>query len=74
MFAPAQQLDPLRIVQGMRNRYDCPDLVTLDRHLDALRRRIGAVGGWPADVTCYRTDIDRLLDRRAWLTLSVTPE
>ena len=36
MFAPAQQLDPLRMVQGTRNhRYDCPDLATLDHHIGA---------------------------------------
>jgi hypothetical protein len=71
MFAPARQLDPLRLVHGMRNRYDCPDLAALDGHLDGLRHRIAAVGGWSADVTCHRADIDRLLDRRAWLTLPV---
>ena len=45
MFAPAQQLDPLRMVQGTRNhRYDCPDLATLDRHITRLRHRISTVG------------------------------
>ena len=41
MFAPARLLDPLRVVDGTRNgRYDCPDVVALDRHLSRLRRRI----------------------------------
>ena len=71
MFAPAQHLDPLRVVHGTRNdSYDCPDLATLDQHIDSLRRRIGRLGHVTAADTC-RADIDRLLDRRAWLTLPV---
>ena len=61
MFAPAQHLDPLRTVQGTRkDRYDCPDLATLDRHLDRLRQRIVGLGRVPAADTC-RADVDRLL-------------
>ena len=73
MFAPARQLDPLRSVDGTRNdRYDCPDLATLDRHIVRLRRRITSVGTRSPDVPkVCRADIDRLLDRRAWLTLPV---
>jgi hypothetical protein len=73
MFAPARQLDPLRIVHGTRNgRYDCPDLATLDRHIVGLRRRIAAIGTRAPDAAeVARADIDRLLDRRAWLTLPV---
>ena len=76
MFAPAQQLDPLRIVQGTTNdRYDCPDLTTLDRHITHLRRRVLKDGGQvPSVAAVCRADIDRLLDRRAWLTLPVAPE
>ena len=76
MFAPAKQLDPLRMVQGTRNdRYDCPDLATLDRHITHLRRRMAEDGGQvPAVAAVCRADIDRLLDRRAWLTLPVAPE
>jgi hypothetical protein len=76
MFAPAQQLDPLRIVQGTTNdRYDCPDLATLDRHITHLRRRIARDGGRVTGIAeVCRADIDRLLDRRAWLTLPVAPE
>jgi hypothetical protein len=66
MFAPAQQLDPLRMVQGTRNhRYDCPDLATLDRHITRLQHRIGTVGTRsPHIAAACRADIDRLLDRR----------
>ena len=73
MFAPARHLDPLRSVHGTRNdRYDCPDLATLDRHIVRLRRRIAAVGTRLPDVAeVCRADVDRLLDRRAWLTLPV---
>jgi len=73
MFAPARLLDPMRVVDGTRNgRYDCPDVVALDRHLDRLRRRIADLTGRNPDAAddC-RADIDRLLDRRSWLTLPV---
>ena len=74
MFAPARQLDPLRSVHGTRNdRYDCPDLAALDRHIVRLRRRLVSVGRRSPDAAAVcRADIDRLLDRRAWLTLPVT--
>ena len=71
MFAPVTLLDPLRLVHGIgSDRYDCPDLATLDRHINHLRRRIARLGGQAPDVveTC-RADIDRLLDHRSWLTL-----
>jgi hypothetical protein len=72
MFAPAQQLDPLRVVQGTANdRYDCPDLATLDRHITYLRRRVVNNGPGPGVAAVWCADIDRLLDRRAWLTLPV---
>jgi hypothetical protein len=45
MFTPVQLLDPLRIVHGARSdRYDCPDVAALDRHIDHLRRRIASTG------------------------------
>ena len=71
MFAPVQSLDPLRLVHGTRSdRYDCPDLATLDRHINHLRRRIARLGGQVPDVAeACRADIDRLLDHRSWLTL-----
>ena len=75
MFAPARHLDPLRIVQGTRGaRYDCPDVATVDGHLVRLSRRVATGGAESPDVVeVCRTDIDRLLDRRAWLTLPVAP-
>ena len=75
MFAPTQQLDPLRVVQGTTNdRYDCPDLATLDRHITRLRRRVASDGGRvPGIAEVCLADIDRLLDRRAWLTLPEAP-
>jgi hypothetical protein len=54
------------------DRYDCPDLATLDRHIVRLHRRIASVGTqFPEVAEVCRADIDRLLDRRAWLTLPV---
>ena len=73
MFAPARLLDPLRVVDGTRSgRYDCPDVAALDRHISRLRRHIAKVGDRVPEVAdgC-RADIDRLLDRRSWLTLPV---
>jgi hypothetical protein len=74
MFPPARLLDPLRVVHGARSaRYDCPDLAALDRHISRLRHPIAKVGDRVPEVAdgC-RADIDRLLDRRSWLTLPVT--
>ncbi|HSU11714.1 MAG TPA: hypothetical protein VLK57_21170, partial [Pseudonocardia sp.] len=75
MFAPARHLDPLRIVHGTRGaRYDCPDVATVDGHLVRLSRRVATGGVESPDVVeVCRTDIDRLLDRRTWLTLPVAP-
>ena len=71
MFAPACHLDPLRVLLGARaERYDCPDVPTLDRHIARLHRRMTAAGA-PEVADACRTDIDRLLDRRSWLTLPV---
>jgi len=72
MFAPAQLLDPLRVVDGTDyDRYDCPDLAALDRHINRLRRRITDLDGQVLATDRYRADIDRLLDRRSWLTWPV---
>ena len=76
MFAPVILLDPLRLVHGTRSdRYDCPDVATLDRHINHLRRRIGRLGGQVPDVAeACRADIDRLLDHRSWLTLPMASD
>ncbi len=73
MFAPAHNLDSLQIVHGIRNdRYACPDLATLDQHINYLRRRIAGLDSrFPNVADDYRADMDRLLDRRSWLTLPV---
>ena len=46
------------------------DLATLDRHIASLRR-LAAGARCPDTADTCRADIDRLLDRRAWLTLPV---
>ena len=73
MLAPARNLDPLRVLHGTRgDRYDCPDVDTVDRHIARLRRRLAKLGAQRRDITqVCRADIDRLLDRRSWLTLPV---
>ena len=73
MFTPVQLLSPERMVHGARNdRYDCPDVAALDRHIGQLRRRIISVADQaPHIADDYRADIDRLLDRRCWLTMPV---
>ncbi|HVG88325.1 MAG TPA: hypothetical protein VM823_05080 [Gaiellales bacterium] len=51
---------------------DCPDVDTVDSHIARLRRRLAKLGAQRPDITqVSRADIDRLLDRRAWLTLPV---
>jgi hypothetical protein len=76
MLAPVRHLDPLRIVHGTRgNRYDCPDVAIVDHHIVRLRRRATAVGVESPEIAeACRRDIDRLLDRRTWLTLPVASE
>lgn len=71
LFNPAQQLDPLVTVDGLNGtRYSCPDLASVDAHLDGLRRRIeSARGRFPGLVATYLREIDLLLDRRTWLAL-----
>ena len=73
MFTPVQLLNPERMVHGARNdRYDCPDVAALDRHIAYLRRRITSIGEQAPNIADdYRADIDRLLDHRFWLTLPV---
>ena len=73
MFAPVTLLDPLRLVHGTgSDRYDCPDLASLDGHINQLRRRIARLDGRvPAVAEACRADIDLLLDRRSWLTLPI---
>ena len=66
MFAPAHNLDPLQIVHGIRNdRYDCPDLATLDQHINYLRRRIAGLDSRFPNVADQVATTDRLLDRRS---------
>jgi hypothetical protein len=61
--------DPAETVVGIRARYHCPDLETIDEHLRNLSNRLKAVGdGAPKLVGEYRHDIDLLLARRLYLT------
>jgi hypothetical protein len=70
MFAPSRNLDPLRILHGTRgDRYDCPDVDTVDSHIARLRRRLAKLGAQRPDITqVCRADIDRLPDGFASLT------
>ena len=72
-FAFVQHLDPLRSLQGIHARYDCPDMATVDRHIEGLLRRIATAGARsPILADACRADIDQLLDRRTWLALAST--
>jgi hypothetical protein len=65
-------LDPVDVVYGAlpMRRYHCPDLATLDRHIEVLRRQIGPNSNCTAQWKLkMRQDIDRLLDRRLYMTL-----
>lgn len=64
-------LDPAEVVCSVvpRRRYHCPDLAALDRHIAVLRRQVAADSNCVPTWKHYmRQDIDRLLDRRLYLT------
>ena len=63
--------DPLTTVFGAESAtYSCPDLASVDAHLARLCQRLElATPRFPALVALFRGEIDRLLDRRCWLTL-----
>jgi len=64
--------DPFTTVIGKNDSwYPCPDTASVDRHIVELARRIGhAKRKYPELAKAYRADIDLLLDRRSWLTLT----
>jgi hypothetical protein len=65
-------LDPAEVVCSVvpRRCYHCPDLDTLDHHIEALRRQIDPASNCVPKWKQYmRQDIDQLLDRRLYLTL-----
>jgi hypothetical protein len=65
-------LDPVELVCSVLplRRYHCPDVPTLDRHIDLLRRQVDADSNCTPEWKQHmRHDIDRLLDRRLYLTV-----
>jgi len=72
MWFQAQAPDPFAVVASVVAGYYylCPDIEALDTHLVELAR---AVGPWSTLTESrrrqLRADIDRLLDRRAYLTM-----
>lgn len=64
--------DPFTTVIGQNDSwYPCPDTASVDRHIVELARRIGhAKRKYPELAKAYRADIDLLLDRRHWLSLT----
>lgn len=70
-FRP-QHDDPARVVTGLGGTlYDCSDLRTLDGHLEVLRQQIARTR-FRERIVEFRADIDLLLDRRLWLSLTST--
>jgi hypothetical protein len=67
----AHDPDPLTTVDGLNGSiYACPDIATLDAHLEALCTRLRhAAPQFPSLAEAFRAEIDRLLDRRLWLQL-----
>jgi hypothetical protein len=63
--------DPVLTVFGAEGAtYSCPDLQSVDAHLARLCDRLGhATPRFPALIALFRSEIDRLLDRRRWLEL-----
>jgi hypothetical protein len=66
---PAEDRDPFTTVIGLNgSTYSCPDIATLDSHLVALSARLRhAEPLFPSLAESFRTEMDRLLDRRLWL-------
>ena len=67
-----RNLDPTEVVCSVLplRRYHCPDLPTLDHHINLLRRQVAADSNCTPEWKQHmRHDIDRLLDRRMYLTL-----
>ena len=57
-------------VEGQHGYYYAPSIETVDRRLAELNARVQERGDeFPALAESWRRDIDRLLDRRAWLSL-----
>jgi hypothetical protein len=69
MNTPRTQ-DPAETVTGVRCRYHCPDLESVDRHLRYLSSGLHSLGDRaPKLVDQYRHDLDLLLARRLYLTM-----
>ncbi|MFC4947918.1 hypothetical protein [Pseudonocardia sp. GCM10023141] len=68
-FGPVVE-DPSTTVTGHGGAtYLCPDLDTLDHHIAALYTKVTA-SRFGERVSGLWADIDRLLERRSWLTLT----
>lgn len=63
-------LDPATNVDSVigGRRYHCPDLTVLDDHIRDLQARIAATAPGSDMVGKFREDIDRLLERRSFMT------
>ena len=71
MRMQANATDPA-IVHGLHGaRYACPDITTVDYHLADLAGSLRRTAPrFTLTAQCFRTDIDRLLDRRNYLMLT----
>jgi len=66
-------LDPIQTVESViqGRRYHCADLVALDNHIRDLQVRIAQASKAPGGlVKQYKADIDALLERRSYMTLT----
>jgi hypothetical protein len=62
--------DPMHQVHGLVRLYDCPDLAAVDSFLVELTDRISRATKLPKLVAQYKSDMDSLLDRRAFLHMT----
>lgn len=65
----------LDTVVGRRGRrYPCPTVSAVDHHLAGLRDRITRAARFVDMVAEFREDVDLLLDRRMWLSLTAATD
>lgn len=69
-FKPPVNLDPATSVESVigGRKYDCRDLTSVDDHIRDLQVRISATDPKSDMVGKYRADIDKLLERRSFMT------
>jgi len=68
LSTPAPETDAVTLIGKQGNRYLCPDVAAVDRHLTDLSQRTRHLKSrFPELAKVFRADIDLLLERRTAL-------